>query len=155
MNNGLMNIRSNPLSLSKTRCMSDKHQIVEEPCEAKVSSTVLKTNAGGDTRIEFNQQRVSSKLKGSNNWRKAQAKVAKFHEYISNSRKDFHFKTAHYLCNQACMIFAEDLNLKAMSKGMLCKHTLDASFGQFLSILEWVCFKRDVLFLKVDANFTS
>jgi putative transposase len=53
------------------------------------------------------------------------------------------------------MIFAEDLNLKAMSKGMLCKYTLDAGFGQFLNILEWVCQKRDVLFLKVDANGTS
>ncbi len=53
------------------------------------------------------------------------------------------------------MIFAEDLNLKAMSKGMLCKHTLDAGFGQFLSILEYVCFKRDVAFLKVDPNGTS
>ena len=53
------------------------------------------------------------------------------------------------------MIFAEDLNLKAMSRGMLCKHTLDADFGQFLNILEWVCSKRDVYFAKVDANFTS
>lgn len=99
--------------------------------------------------------RVTHKLIGSNNWRKAQAKVARFHEHISNTRIDFHFKTAHHLCNQAGMIFAEDLNLKAMSKGMLCKHTLDAGFSQFLNILEWVCSKRDVFFLKVDAVFTS
>lgn len=135
--------------------MTDKHQIVEEPCEAKVSSTVLKTNASGDTRIEFNQKRVSHKSLESNNWRKAQAKVARFHEHISNTRKDFHFKTAHHLCNQAGMIFAEDLNLKAMSKRMLCRHTLDTGFGQFFNILEWVCQKRDVYFAKVDANFTS
>ena len=48
-----------------------------------------------------------------------------------------------------------DLNLKAMSKGMLCKHTLDAGFGQFLSILSWVCWKRGVYFAKVDPNGTS
>ena len=58
------------------------------------------------------------------------------------------------------MIFAENLNLKAMSRGMLCKHTLDAAFGrsvaggssraqtslQFLGILGWVAWKRDVYF---------
>ena len=62
---------------------------------------------------------------------------------------------AHHLCNSAGMIFAEDLNLKAMFKGMLSKHTLDAAFGQFIGILEWVCWKRDVYFAKVDCNGTS
>ena len=106
-------------------------------------------------KLKLLQKRVSSKIKGSNNWRKAQAKVSLLHEHISNTRIDFHFKTAHHLCNSAGMIFAEDLNLKAMSRGMLCKHTLDAGFGQFLNILKWVCSKRDVFFAKVDANLTS
>jgi putative transposase len=106
-------------------------------------------------KLKLLQKRVSRKIKGSNNWRKAINKVARFHEYISNTRKDYHFKTAHHLCNQAGMVFAEDLNLKAISKGMLCKHTLDAGFGQFINILEWVCTRRDVFFLKVDANGTS
>ena len=106
-------------------------------------------------KLKLLQKRVSSKLIGSSNWHKAQAKVASLYEHISNTRKDFHFKTAHHLCNQAGMIFAEDLNLKAMSRGMLCKHTLDAGFGQFLNILEWVCSKRDVYFAKVDPNGTS
>jgi len=48
------------------------------------------------------------------------------------------------------MIFAEDLNLKAMSRGMLCKHTLDAGWGQLISILKWVCWKRDVYFAVVN-----
>ena len=89
--------------------------------------------------------RVSRKKLGSSNWCKAQAKVARLISHISNTRKDFHFKTTHHLCNQAGMILAvseagrsPDLNLKAMSKGILCKHTSDAGFGQFLNILEWV-----------------
>jgi putative transposase len=106
-------------------------------------------------KLKLLQQKLKPKKLGSNNWRKAQQKVARYHQHISDRRKDFHFKTAHQLCNQAGMIFAEDLNLKAMSKGMLCKHTLDAGFGQFLSILEYVCFKRNVAFLKVDPNGTS
>jgi len=37
----------------------------------------------------------------------------------------------------------------------LCKHTLDAAFGQFLSILSWTCWKRDIYFAKVDCRGTS
>ncbi|MCC5600762.1 hypothetical protein LC586_16425, partial [Nostoc sp. CHAB 5714] len=32
----------------------DKRQIIEEPCEVKVSCTVLKTNGVGDNSVEFN-----------------------------------------------------------------------------------------------------
>ena len=53
------------------------------------------------------------------------------------------------------MIFVEDLNLVAMNRGMLRKHTLDAAFGAFLNILENVCFKQGVYFDKVDARGTS
>ena len=34
--------------------MRNKHQIIEEPCEIKVSCTVLKTNGAGDSLVEFN-----------------------------------------------------------------------------------------------------
>ena len=55
-------------------------------------------------------------------------KVAKLHEHIYNTRKNFHYQVAHHLCDQANIIFAEDLNLKAMSRGMLGKHTNDYLF---------------------------
>jgi putative transposase len=101
------------------------------------------------------QRRLKHKKKGSQNWLKLQRKIGRLHQQISNTRKDYHFKTANHLCDNAETIFAEDLNLKAMSKGMLCKHTLDAGFGQFLHILAWVCWKRGVYFGKVDPNGTS
>lgn len=106
-------------------------------------------------KLKLLQRKLKHKEKGSKNWRKVNQKIALLHEHISNARKDWHFKTAHYLCNSAGMIFAEDLNLKAMSKGMLRKHTLDAAFGQFLNILQWVSWKRDVYFAKVNCNGTS
>ena len=107
------------------------------------------------SKLKSLQRKMSKKKKGSSNWEKACLKVAKLHEHISNTRKDFHYKVANQLCNEAGMIFAEDLNLKAMSSGMLCKHTLDAGFGQFLNILEFVCWKRGVYFQRVDPNLTS
>ena len=106
-------------------------------------------------KLKLLQRRLKHKKKGSSNWRKLNQKIARLHEHISCARKDWHFKTAHHLCNNAGMIFAEDLNLKAMSRGMLCKHTLDAAFGQFLSVLQWVSWKRDIYFAKVNCNGTS
>ncbi len=106
-------------------------------------------------QLRLLQQRASHKKLGSNNWRKAQRKVARLHEHIHDTRSYFHFKLAHQLCDQAGMIFAEDLNFKAWAKGMFSKHTLDAGFGKFLSILEWVCWKRGVYFAKVNPDGTS
>lgn len=101
------------------------------------------------------QQRVSRKKLGSNNRRKAQQKVARLHEHISNTRKNFHWHTAHLLCNQAGMIFVEDLNCKALAAGMLAGHCLDAAWGQFFNILKQCCFKRGVFFMEVDSRKTS
>ncbi|WP_333433734.1 transposase [Microcoleus sp. D2_18a_D3] len=106
-------------------------------------------------KLKLLQQRVNRKKLGSNNWRKAQTKVAKLHEHISNTRKNFHWRTAHLLCNQAGMIFVEDLNCKALAAGMLAKHCLDAAWGQFFNILKQCCFKRGVFFLEVDSRKTS
>lgn len=106
-------------------------------------------------KLKTLQRKMKNKKKGSSNWKKACKRVALLHEQISNTRKDFHYKLANQLCREAGMIFAEDLNLKAMSRGMLRKHTLDPGFGQFLSILEFVCHKRGVYFERVDPNLTS
>ena len=107
------------------------------------------------SKLKSLQKQMSRKRKGSSNWKKAGRKVAKLHEHISNTRKDFHYKIANQIAGEAGMVFAEDLNLKAMSRGMLCKHTLDAGFGQFLNILEFVCWKQGVYFNRVDPNLSS
>lgn len=45
-----MRILSSRLSpLCGQRGMSDNHQVIEEPCEAKVSRTVLEPRQGGDS----------------------------------------------------------------------------------------------------------
>ena len=101
------------------------------------------------------QRKLRNKKKGSANYRKIQAKIRKLHEHIHNVRREFHFLTAHKLCGIAGMIFAENLNLKMTSRGMLAKHCLDAAWGSFLEILKWVAWKRGVYFAKVDPNGTS
>jgi len=108
-----------------------------------------------ERKLKLLQQRLSRKRLGSNNRKKAQAKVSRLHERIANIRKNYHWELAHNLCDWAGMIFVEDLNLKGLARGMLGKHCLDAGWGQFLQILEQCCFKRGVFFLKTDAKKTS
>jgi putative transposase len=107
------------------------------------------------SKLRWLQRKLRNKKKGSANYRKIQARIRRLHERIHNIRREFHFLTAHSLCDIAGMIFAEDLNLKMTSRGMLAKHCLDAAWGSFLEILKWVSWKRGVYFAKVDPNGTS
>lgn len=107
------------------------------------------------SELKLLQRRLKLKAHSSTNRHKLNLKIARLHQKISDTRKDFHFKLAHHLCDQAGMIFVEDLDFKTWAKGMLGKHTLDAGFGQFFNILAWVCWKRGVYFGKVDYRYTS
>jgi len=106
-------------------------------------------------KLALLQRKLKNKKKGSRRWKTIKNRIAKLHEKITNCRQDFFFKTAHHLCDQAGMIFVEDLNLKALGKSALRKACLDASWGSFVEILSYVCRKRDVFFSKVNANGTS
>jgi putative transposase len=107
-------------------------------------------------KLKLLQRRLKKKPKGSANRQKLKQKIARQHQRIADTRKDWHFKLAHHLCNSAGTIFVEDLDFRIMAKGMLGKHSLDAGLGQFTNqILPWVCFKRDVFYGKVDAYGTS
>ena len=108
-----------------------------------------------ERKLKLLQQSVSRKKLGSNNWRKAQKKVAKLHEYVANCRKDWHRKLSHQICKDVGMIFVENLNLIGPSRAMLGKHCLDAGWGQFFTILEQTCLKYGVYFQKVSAHKTS
>ncbi|MGL5870951.1 MAG: RNA-guided endonuclease InsQ/TnpB family protein [Xenococcaceae cyanobacterium] len=106
-------------------------------------------------RLKVLQHRAARKQKRSKNWEGAQAKVARYQHKIANSRKNFHLQVAHSLCDQADMIFVEDIDFRIGAKGFLGKHMLDAGFGQFRDLLSWVCWKRGKYFQKVDHKFTS
>ncbi len=108
-----------------------------------------------ERKLRLLQQRVSRKVKGSNNRKKAQRKVSHLHERIANTRKNYYWLLAHNLCDWAGMIFVEDLNLKGLARGFLGKHCLDAGWGQFFQVLEQCCLHRGVFFLKVDSKKTS
>ena len=107
------------------------------------------------SRLKVLQRRASRKKKKSKNWELAQLKVAKLHHKISNSRKNFHFQISHKLCDQADMIFVEDIDFRVSAKGFLGKQMLDGGFGQFRDLLSWVCWKRGKYFQPVSHKYTS
>ncbi|WP_287526992.1 transposase [Okeania sp. SIO2C2] len=106
--------------------------------------------------LKLLQRKVKKKTVRSKNWLKIQNKIAKLHEVIANTRRDWHFKIAHQLCDLADNIFVEDINFKSWSKGIVRKQSLDSGIGQFINeILPYVCWKRGKYYGKVDKNYTS
>jgi putative transposase len=106
-------------------------------------------------KLKLLQRRLKNKKKGSNNRHKLNKKIARLHERVTDTRKDWQFKLAHELAKDAGMIFVEDIDFRVWAKGMFSKHTMDASFGQFVEILKWVCWKQGVYFEKVNKDYTS
>ena len=106
-------------------------------------------------RLKVLQRRASRKQRRSKNWEKSQIKVARLHHQISNTRKNFHLHVAHQICDQADSIFVEDIDFRVSAKGFLGKQMLDGAFGQFRTLLQWVCWKRGKYFGQVDHRFTS
>ncbi len=61
-------------------------------------------------------RKLSKKKKGSNGWHKQRIVVAKIHEKIANSRKDFLHKLTTNLVSENDVICVEDLNVAGMLK---------------------------------------
>ena len=97
---------------------------------------------------------ISSKKKGSNNWYKAKAHLARVHEFISNKRKDWFWKLAHELTNKYDVLIFEDLNIKGM-KRLWGKKISDLSFSTFIEILVCVANKKGKTVHFVDKFYPS
>lgn len=99
------------------------------------------------------QKRMSRKRKGSANRNKARIRVARLQEHIANCRRDNLHKIAHALTHdsQVRTICMEDLNVKGMQRNHhLAQAVGDASFGTFLTMLEYKCRWYGVKLIKID-----
>ena len=68
-----------------------------------------------ERRLRKAQQRLSRKVRSSNNWKKAKRRVAKINARIANVRKDFLHKTSSTICKNHAVVVIEDLKVKNMS----------------------------------------
>jgi putative transposase len=108
-----------------------------------------------EKRLKRLQRSLSRKKKGSNRRKKAIKRVAKAHLKVSNTRKDFHYKTAKQLLSQGKHIAHETLNIKGLAKSRLAKSLNDAGWSQFLQILAIKAERAGLLTIAVNPNGTS
>lgn len=89
-------------------------------------------------RLKCLQKRVSRKIIGSNNRRKAVKKLAKIHELISNQRNDFQHKVSKKLISENQAIAVETLNIKGMmSNHRRAQSTGDSAWYSFVLKLQY------------------
>lgn len=109
-----------------------------------------------EKRLRLLQKSLSRKIKGSKNYLKAKAKLAKFYEHITNCRKDFLHKISIFLVKEYDIICIETLQIKNMLKNhKLAKAISDVSWHEFCRQLEYKCLWYDKKFVKINTYFAS
>lgn len=91
-------------------------------------------------KIAKANRNLARKKKGSNHRKCAKLDLARIHRYVTNCRKDFHFKLANSICKEYAIICLEKLNIVAMTK-LWGKKISDLGFSEFVKILEHVATK--------------
>ena len=107
-------------------------------------------------KLTKEQRKLAHKQKGSKNFQKQKIKVAKVHEKISNSRKDFLHKVSHKLIYENQIIVSENLDVSEMLKNpQLAKQISDCSWSEFVQQLEYKALWNNRIYIKVDKYFKS
>jgi putative transposase len=124
-----------------------------------------------ERRLARAQRALARKQKGSNNYRKARAKVARVHARIADARNDFLHKTSATISQNHAIVCIEDLNVRGMSasaagtpekpgrrvrqKSGLNKAILDQGWGEFRRQLEYKLAWRGGRLIAVSPQNTS
>lgn len=106
--------------------------------------------------LKRKQQKLSRKVKGSNTRKKARRIVARVHEKIANTRKDFLHKLSRKMVNENQVICVENLAVKNMVKNHnLAKAISDASWSEFTAMLKYKAGSEGKIYVEVDRFFPS
>ncbi len=99
----------------------------------KVSSPKFLRRA--ERKLRKAQQALSRKAKGSNNRKRAVAKVARLHARVADARRDHHHKLSTTLIRENQVVYVEDLSVKGLARTRLAKSVLDAGWARFTAML--------------------
>lgn len=109
-----------------------------------------------ERRLRLLRKSLSRKVYGSKNYEKARIKLAKFHEYIINCRKNYLNIISLFLVKNYDIICAETLQVKNMLKNhKLAKAISDVSWSEFCRQLEYKCLWYGKQFIQIDTYFAS
>jgi putative transposase len=91
-----------------------------------------------EIRLKKLQRILSRKVNGSNRYEKQRVRIARLHEKISDSRKDFLDKLTTRIVKDNGTICIENLKVSGMAKNhRLSKAILDCSFGAMRTMLQY------------------
>lgn len=109
-----------------------------------------------EKNLKRKQQKLSRKQQGSNRRAKARRIVARVHERIANTRKDFHHKLSRQLVNENQVIIVENLAVKNLVKNHnLAKSISDAGWSEFTRQLKYKAEKDGKIYLEIGRFFPS
>jgi putative transposase len=109
-----------------------------------------------ESKLKYLQRQASKKVKGSQNRRKANLKVAELFEYITNCKKDYLHKVSIQLIRENQTIYIENLNIKGMlSNHHLAKSIQEMSWYEFVRQLEYKAKWYGRSIVKIDRFYPS
>lgn len=122
-------------------------------------------------RLKRYQRRLARKVKFSQNWKKAKAKVSQIHIDLGNARKDYLHKASHAISQNHAIVCIEDLQIRNMSKSSkgnaeqhgkqvkqksgLNRAILDQGWGEFRRQLDYKLAWRGGHLIAVPPHNTS
>ncbi|MEA5517688.1 RNA-guided endonuclease TnpB family protein [Limnoraphis robusta Tam1] len=109
-----------------------------------------------EKNLKRKQRKLSRKQKGSKRRAKARRIVARVHQQIANTRKDFQHKLSRKLVNENQVIIVENLAVKNMVKNHnLAKAISDCGWSEFTRQLKYKAEKDGKTYLEIGRFFPS
>lgn len=109
-----------------------------------------------EQRLTKRQRQLAHKQKGSANYIKTKKKIAKVHEKITNTRKDYLHKISHEIVSENQVIVSEDLQIRNMVKNHhLAESISDASWYELTRQLTYKAEWNNRTYIKVGTFYAS
>lgn len=109
-----------------------------------------------EINLKRKQRKLSRKVKGSNSRNKARKLVARAHQRVVDTRRDYLHKLSRRIVDESQIVVVEDLNVRAMTKNRyLAKAISDAGWGMLTRFLEYKCERDGKAFIRTNRWFPS
>ena len=108
------------------------------------------------TRLEREQRSLSRKEYESNNWERQRLRIAEIHARMSNKKRDYKHKLAHFYTTQYDAVFVENLNVKGILESpQNARNKAEVGWRDFITILEHHGKKNGCHVVQVDPSGTT
>ncbi|SEP94088.1 RNA-guided endonuclease InsQ/TnpB family protein [Natrinema salaciae] len=107
-------------------------------------------------RLEREQRSLSRKQYESNNWEAQRRRVAEVHARMSNKKRDYKHKLAHFYATEYDAVFVENLNVKSMLENNdNARNKHEVGWSKFRAILEHHCDKHGTHYVEINPSGTT